>query len=170
MYKNNRINVVLLKPKLHYKFIQEPRLLAYIGYQVDIISNVSLGIHQNSQGNSANRTSYRRAVEDLRALYASVGGSYASGDVNGQYTRIALRGKEEEHKELCLKIRDEWLRAELPLLSPPATAEDSESHRRFLVTFSNWLTERASLGIISVGGSSEGMKSIMYEGHGQKYG
>lgn len=165
MYKNNRINVVSLKPKSHYKFIQEPRLLAYIGYQVDIISNVSLGMHQNSQDNSANRTSYRRAVEDLIALYASVGGSYASGDVNGQYTWIALRGKEEEHKELCLKIRDEWLRlldAELPLLSPPATAEDSESHRRFLVTFSNWLTERANLGIISVGGSSEGMESIMY--------
>ena len=165
MYKNNRMNVVSLKPKLHYTFIQELRVLAYIGYEVDVIDNVSLGIYQNSQQDSANRTSYQKAVEDLRALYASVGGSYASGDANGQYTRISLQGKEEEHERLCLKLRDEWLHlvgTELPLLSPPATAEESESHRRFQATFNNWLTERAKKGIISVGGDCEGMEFMMY--------
>jgi hypothetical protein len=165
MYQDNRMNVVSLKPKLHYTFIQEPRVLAYIGYEVDIISNASLGIHPNSQQDSAKRTSYQQTVEDLKALYARVGGAYASGDVNGQYTQIALRGKEKEHEGLCLKIRDEWLRligSELPLFSSSATAEDLESHRRFRVTFSNWLTERAKQGIIFVGGDSEGMESILY--------
>lgn len=165
MYKDNRMNVVALTPKPHYLFIQEPRVLGYIGYEVDIISNVSLLIGQTSQRDSASRMKYQQTVRDLHSLYASVGGSYASGDKYGQYTRMPLEGKEEEHEKLCLKIRDEWLHLmqdELPLLSPPATEIELDSHHRFISTFNSWFTERARKGIIYVGGDSEGMESLMY--------
>jgi hypothetical protein len=124
MYKDNRMNVVPLRPKPHYRFIEEPRVLAYIGYEVDVINSVSLSIYQNSQQDPANRTRYQKTVDDLKALYASVGGAYASGDENGQYTRMPLENKRAEHQDLYLRISSEWLHImdkELPVLSAPAT-------------------------------------------------
>ncbi len=165
MYRDNRINVVSLEPRLHYRFIQEPQVLAYIGCEVDVISSVSLGIYQNSQQDSVNRIRYQKAVEDLKALYASVGGSYATGDLNGQYTRIALEGKRAEHKNLYLTISSEWLHIvdeELPSLSAPVAPEELHSNMRFSKEFENWLTGRAAREIIAVGGDSEGMESLMY--------
>lgn len=165
MYRDNRMNVVTLQPRLHYRFIQELRVLAYIGYEVDVISSVSLGIHQNSQQDSANRTRYQKVVDNLRALYASVGGAYASGDENGQYTRMPLESKRAEHQDLYLKLSSEWLHIldkELPLLSPPVTAEKVDSHVRFRKEFENWIEVRATQGVIAVGGGSEGMESLMF--------
>jgi hypothetical protein len=165
MYRDNRMNVVPLQPKPHYRFLDGYRVLAHIGYEVDIINCVSLGIHKNSQQNSANRVKYQKAVEDLRALYASVGGAYASGDENGQYTRISLDRKRAEHQELYHELSSEWLHImgeEISVLSPPSTSEEMNSHARFRTEFESWLVSRATQGIIAVGGDSEGMESLMY--------
>jgi hypothetical protein len=60
MYKDNRTNVVPLRPKQNYRFIEEPRVLAYIGYEVDVINSVSLSMCQNSQQDLANRKRYQK--------------------------------------------------------------------------------------------------------------
>jgi len=79
---------------------------------------------------------------DLKALYASVGGTYASGDENGQYTRMPLENKRAEHQDLYLRISSERLHImdnELPTLSALATTKELESHMTFRKEFEKWL-------------------------------
>jgi hypothetical protein len=160
MYKDNRMNVVSLNPKLHYTFIKEPRVLAYIGYKVDIISSISGGFYGSMP---KNLPIYQTNVQSLQALYARVGGSYVSGDENGQYTRINLRGHETEHEKLCTIICDIWsysMNTQQSKWAPILNAH--EPHGKFYAASRKWLNELVKQGTILVGGDAEGMPSILY--------
>jgi hypothetical protein len=165
MFKDNKMKTLFLKAKAYYIFTVDPSMVAYLGYDIEIVSNVSIALPQSSQMNAAGRESYQGAVKDILNLYASQGGAYGVGDANGQYSRISLRGKMEEHKRLCDKICEEWLHIlseELPSSMPSKHEEELESHKRFLDMFRTWITGRAEEEILFLGSDSDGLLAHLY--------
>jgi hypothetical protein len=159
MCRDNLIRRHSLDAKLHYAFVSHPLVLAYVGYEVDIISDFSLALSDPSKLDVAARERYQKSADDLEALYGS--GAWWSGDENGQHRHIDLRGKEEQHEKLCLRLADEWLYVltnDIGNLSD----DEMEMHNRFLPKFRTWLEGRAKQGLIMIGADSDGMESLMW--------
>jgi hypothetical protein len=165
MYKDNNMRSLGLDAKAQYVFLGEPLILAYVGYEVDVVSSFSLELPDPAVLNAASREMYQRSVRDLLAIYRSGSGIWWSGDENGQYRHVNLRGKEIDHERLCRSLADEWLHIvseELLLSYPSLPAEELKNHKQFLSKFKTWLESRAHRGIIMVGSDSDGMESLMY--------
>jgi hypothetical protein len=164
MFKNNALRTNYLQPYPHYIFTQDPSILGYLGYETDVISSVSLTLPPHSQRSTPRREKYEQVVQRLQALYASTGGTYASGDEYGQYVHISLRGKEEEHEQLCLELGEEWLSllSSLAPSAPAHTEEELASRARFLASFQRWIRERARKEMVFVGADVDGFEALMY--------
>ncbi|PMD35670.1 HET-domain-containing protein [Hyaloscypha variabilis F] len=163
MYCENLARRLQLNPKLHYAFVGNPLVLAYVGYQVDVVSDISFVLPNPSELDTAARKRYQKAGDDLEVLYGA--GAWWSGDENGQHRHIDLRGKEAQHEKLCLKLADEWLhviRNDNLRLWKDMAEDEAASHQRFLPQFRDWLETRSKEGRIMVGGDSDGMESLMW--------
>jgi Heterokaryon incompatibility protein (HET) len=170
MFNDNLLRVNKLNARAHYVFTQEPSVLGYLGYEIDTVASVSLPLPRQTQRTPRQRESYEQTVQKLQTLYASKGGSYMSGDEYGRHVHISLRGKEEEHEQLCLEIGEEWLSListdpfSPSIVPAPASSEkEFESHTSFLATFREWIRERARKGIIFVGADVNGFEELMYK-------
>ena len=163
MYCENLTRRVQLNPKQDYAFVSNPLVLAYVGYQVDTVSDISFVLPDPSELDITARQRYQNAADDLEALYGA--GAWWSGDENGQHRHVDLRGKEAQHENICCKLADEWVQviSNMSLRAWKDMAEDEEaSHQRFLPLFKNWLERRAKEGRITVGSDSDGMESLMW--------
>jgi hypothetical protein len=150
MYRDNLVTVERLDANCYYSFIGEgdKRVLAWMGYVVDVVDEVSLPLPPFGEMMAAERTQYQDTVRDLTTLYARVGGSYWTGDENGQYVNVSLRGNEDEHERLCRRIGDEWIKimkVQLPssLSDSNIDMSKSESNRSFVGGFKPWLDKKA---------------------------
>ena len=164
MYRDNKLSVKILYAKRYYAFIEQLHVLAFMGYEVDVISDVSITIPPFPQMRASSRVEYQQTVQDIKDLYRSVGGTYWSGDERGQHVNIPLRGKEEEHKRLCNRVCHEWVQImenELPLSLPPSAIEKLKSHQGFLNRFKVWLAAKAEERKLFVGAECDGIISCM---------
>ncbi|KAE9380668.1 HET-domain-containing protein [Stipitochalara longipes BDJ] len=163
MYSENLTRRLQLNSKLHYAFVGHPLVLAYVGYEVDVISDISFVLPDPSELYTDARQRYQKAADDLENLYGA--GAWWSGDENGQHRHIDLRGKEAQHEKLCLKLAEEWLHVmsnDNVRSWTDITEDEVDSHKRFLPHFRNWLDVRAKEGRIMVGSDSDGMESLMW--------
>lgn len=163
MYCENLTRRLQLNPKYHYAFVSRPLVLAYVGYQVDVVSDLSFVLPNPSEMNIAARERYQKAADELETLYGA--GAWWSGDETGQHRHVSLRGKEERHEELCLSLADEWLQvmgSDFLRSQKDAEVDEVETHKRFLPQLRNWLEGRAKEGRIMVGSDSDGMESLMW--------
>jgi hypothetical protein len=166
MYHDTILSHQQLKAIDHYVFVGDPWILAYVGYEVDVVKDVSLTLPRSADLFPARREAYQKAVTDLQAFYRDKGGVWWSGDTKGRYRHISLKGREEEHEERCLKLANEWIdivTAELPKISSPVSANELESHENFVPEFKKWLQLRAAKGLIMVGGDSDHLESLMFK-------
>ena len=151
-------------PKLDYVFVGQPLVLAYVGYQVDTISDdISFVLPDPMELDLAARERYQKAADELEVLYGA--GAWWSGDVNGRHLHVDIRGKEAQHEEICQRLADEWVQI-MSTTSLHAwkdvTGDEAESHQRFLPRFKSWIDRRAKWGRITVGSNSDGIESIMW--------
>lgn len=152
-----------LTAKDHYVWVGDPWILASIGYEVDVVRDVSLTLPNPAEFSPQNRTVYQSTVEKMRQFYREKGGVWWSGDEKGRHRHISLKGREADHEEFALKLAEEWIRImtdDLPKLS--AESRSIEGHKRFLVQFEKWLQHRATQGRIMVGGDSDGIERILF--------
>lgn len=156
-----------IESKGHYVFIGEPLVLAHLGYEVDTISDISLVLPEGERLDPANREHYQQSVSALERMYHSGTGVWWSGDVNGQYRHVDLRGKEAEHERLCVEIVDEWQRIlsqDVPALhQTPQSTEAVENHERFLEQFGQWHQKLARQQVIMVSSDSDQIQGLMYQ-------
>jgi Heterokaryon incompatibility protein (HET) len=163
MYSENLTRRLQLNPKFHFAFVSHPLVLAYVGYEVDVVMDFGPVLPYPSELDNVPRKRYEKSANDLESLYGS--GAWWSGDENGQHRHVDLRGKEARHEELCLSLAEEWLQvlSNRLLTSQQQLEEDEiETHQRFLPQFRSWLESRAKEGRIMVGGDSDGMESLMW--------
>jgi Heterokaryon incompatibility protein (HET) len=163
MYYENLTRRLQLNPKCHYAFVSRPLVLAYVGYQVDIVSDFSFVLPDPSELDIGAREKYQKVAEKLEILYGA--GAWWSGDETGQHRHVSLRGKEAQHEELCLSLAEEWLHVmSCDLLVCPQNLDgtETEAHERFLSHLRSWLQARAKEGRIMVGSDSDGMESLMW--------
>jgi hypothetical protein len=162
---NNASNFRQLIAKDYHVWVGDPWILAYVGYEVEVVKDVSLTLPRSTQLSPKDRTVYQSTVEKLQRMYRDGGGVWWSGDQKGRHRHINLKGRETDHEILSLKLAEEWisiLTEDLSRLSPSPRAVELESHGRFLSQFEKWLSHRATQGLIMVGGDSDGMESLMY--------
>jgi hypothetical protein len=165
MYKNNIMFTSKLDPKAHYAFIGKPPVLAYIGYEVDIVGDISLVLPEPAKIPTAQTDKYQQSISALEAFYRAGAGVWWSGDEKGQYRHVKFSGREAEHRTLFRGVINEWqriIRRELPSLHRSSPTEEFSSHRKFLPKFEAWMEVLASQEIILAGSDSEGMVSLMY--------
>jgi hypothetical protein len=163
MYRDNLIRRDYLDAKLHYAFISQPLVLAYVGYEVDLVTDLSLVLPDPSKLEISARERYQKSADDLETLYGS--GAWWSADENGQHRHVDLRGKESQHEKLCLSLADEWLHVlntDILQSSDDFSVGEVETHNHFVSKFRTWLEGRAKQGLIMVGGDSDGMESLMW--------
>jgi hypothetical protein len=163
MYRNNIMFTTKLDPKVHYAFVSKPPILAYIGYEVDVVGDFSL-VLPDPQKLSTSET-YLQSIRALETFYHTGPGVWWSGDEKGQYRHVKFSGREKEHETLSRGVTDEWLRimrGELPSISLSSPTEEIMAHMRFLPGFETWLEHRARQQTIIAGGDSEGMASLMW--------
>jgi len=162
MFKNNTTSTRQLDPKPHYTFLGRPLVLAYIGYEVDVIRDFSLMLPDPSQLETSSMEKYHQAANNLEAFYNNGTGVWWSGDENGQHRHVSFRGREQEHEMLCRIIGDEWLNI-MGALSRRNTFQDElETHKRFVATFKDWMESRERQQLIMVGSDSDRLESIMW--------
>jgi hypothetical protein len=162
---NNTSSYRQLKAKEHYVWTADPWILAYIGYEVEVVKDVSLTLPHPSQLSPKSRTTYQSTVGQLQKLYRDGGGVWWSGDAKGRHRHITLKGREVNHEQLSLRIAEEWIKImaeDVPKLSLSPQATEIQSHETFLTQFSTWLHHRATQGLIMVGSDSDGLESLMY--------
>jgi hypothetical protein len=147
MYKDNLLYTDQLDAKRYSVLAPEEHVLAYMGYVVDEIESVSLSVPPFSQMNAASRTEYQDTVQELKKLYARAGGSYWSGDEDGQHINISLRRHRDEHMGLCQKLLVEWTKILEEELSMPRGQQDYlselEGHKEFVASFKTWFEGQA---------------------------
>jgi len=163
MYCENLTRRLQLNPKYYYTFISRPLVLAYVGYQVDVVGDLSFVLPNLSEMNIAARERYQKAADELETLYGA--GAWWSGDETGQHRHVSLRGKEARHEELCLSLTDKRLQVmghDFLRSQEDAEVDEVETHKRFLPRLRNWLEGRAKEGRIMVGSGSEGIESLMW--------
>jgi hypothetical protein len=163
MYKNNIMFTTKLDPKAHYAFVGKPPILAYIGYEVDIVSDFSLVLPDPNKLNASE--TYQKSIRTLEAFYHTGSGVWWSGDEKGQYRHVNFSGREKEHETLSRGVTNEWqriMRGELPSISLSSQTEEIMAHMRFLPGFETWLEHRARQQTIIAGSDSEGMTSLMW--------
>jgi hypothetical protein len=163
MYRNNIMFTTKLDPKAHYAFVGKPPILAYIGYEVDVVSGFSLVLPDPNKFSTSE--TYQQSIRALEAFYHTGSGVWWSGDEKGQYRHVNFSGREKEHETLSLGVTDEWqriMRGELPSISLSSPTEEIMAHMRFLPGFETWLEHRARQQEIIVGSDSDGMASLMW--------
>lgn len=152
-----------LTAKDHYVWVGNPWTLASIGYEVDLVKDVSLTLPNPAELSPRRRTVYQSTVEQLRQFYREKGGVWWSGDEKGRHRHISLKGREVEHEDFALKLAEEWLMImteDLPKLS--TESPNIKSYQRFLIQFEKWLQHRATQGRIMVGDDSDGIERMMF--------
>lgn len=167
IYKNNTVATKLFKRgEQHSVFIKgAPPVYASLGYEADSISSLSLPLPISETFDPVSRDEYHQAVNDLVALYSSGPGVWWSGDEYGQQRHINLKGREAQHDALRQILYKEWLflmSEDIINMSLVPTDEDLHMHAEFLKGFEPWLEERRKQEIITVGGESDGVESLMY--------
>ncbi|KAE9973033.1 hypothetical protein EG328_004645 [Venturia inaequalis] len=152
-----------LTAKDHYVWVGDPWILASIGYEADVVKEVSLVFPNPAELLPRDRRVYQSTVDRLRQFYREQGGVWWSGDKKGRHRHISLKGREANHEQLALKLAKEWIKImtnDLPNLSPEST--EINDHKRFLALFESWLRRRATQGLIMVGSDSDGIENIMF--------
>jgi hypothetical protein len=163
MYCENLTRRQQLNPKMHYAFVGRPLILAYVGYEVDVVSDFSLVLPDPPELDLAARERYQKAADNLESLYGA--GAWWSGDETGQHRHVDLRGKEARHEELCLSLADEWIHVmanDILRSANESRSDEVATHERFLPQFRLWLEGRAKERRIMVGSDSDGMESLMW--------
>jgi hypothetical protein len=163
MYKNNTMFTTKLDPKAHYAFVGKPPILAYIGYEVDVVSSCSLVLPDSKRLTTSE--TYQQSISALEAFYHTGSGVWWSGDEKGQYRHVNFSGSEKEHEALYQGVTVEWqriMRGELPSISLSSPTEEIMAHMRFLPRFETWLEHSARQRTIIAGSDSEGMASLMW--------
>lgn len=151
--------------KEHYVWVGTPWLLAFIGYEFDVVKDVSITLPHPACLQPQDRTVYQTTVDALRKFYREKGGVWWSGDKKGQHRHISLKGRESEHMLLSTKLAEEWvaiLAEDLPKDFHSPLDIETSSHGRFVHQFQKWFQHRVTQGLIMVGGDSDGMEEILY--------
>lgn len=142
MYRDNLLSTDQLDAKKYSVFVPDEHILAVMGYVVGEIDAVSLVLPPSAQMNAAGRTEYQDTVLELKNLYAKAGGTYWSGDAEGQHVNISLRKYRDEHMNLCQKLLVEWMKTleeELSLSEVELNdLGELESHNAFVASFKRW--------------------------------
>ncbi|PVH83202.1 HET-domain-containing protein [Cadophora sp. DSE1049] len=162
MFNDSKFYRLQLDYQAHYTFVGQPLILAWVGYEVDVVDSFSMELPDPVSLNSGGRVEYQEAVKKLRTMYSNV---WSSGDEFGHHQHVDLKGKEDEHERLCLVLGDEWLRIigkELPGFGSRPSTEAIDNQGKFFESFRTWLRARGPQQIIMVGSGSEGMATLMH--------
>lgn len=174
MYIDDLLNRKTLETTKYYVVTGNPKVLAYLGYEVDVVKDVSLILPSpdDLSYGAGGSEEYQEAIKAIMGLYAKNGGMYASGNEYGRYNHITLKGEAEveEHTRLCRVAWDEWVRIfseELPSLlhsTGPNTDAEAElkSNSRFVEFLKEWIITRSQRKMSFAGSGTQGLEYLMW--------
>ncbi|QDS76978.1 hypothetical protein FKW77_005668 [Venturia effusa] len=144
----------------HMVWVGDPCHLASIGYEVDVVKNVSLTFPHSSKTPLKNIDGWRTAKSRLEQFYLENDPIWCSDDKKSMYPHFEPRGKDAEHEKLALNLAEQWITIiedDLSHLSPEPS--DTEEHQRFLAQFGSWMRHRVMQGLIV---NNDGPKSNFF--------
>jgi hypothetical protein len=178
MYTDQTANQLNLDPKEFFNFVPSMSVMAYIGYESDVISSYSLQFPDPIKWdqNTDLMKEYQVIVNDLQQIYRSGGGVWWSGDTAGRHRHVDIRGREVEHYALVLLLLQTWnqIVQQLPAagdsdsggLSVHESKEKIRINQEFLSQFETWIhnmtNEAEFKDTIWVGGESAWIEGLLW--------
>lgn len=166
MYHDNLLSTKHLYKGKNYCFVGEPPVLAFLGYQVDVVKAVSLPFPAPKALSPEDRRNYQEAVSKVRSFYREGGGVWWSSDSRGRHRHNSIKGREAEHEKLCSKLLQEWmtlLKKDLPDLSEHSSQLELNSHSAVTQELERWHRARIAQEHIMVGSDSDHLESLLYQ-------
>jgi hypothetical protein len=178
MYSNQLANRIKLSTRPYYEWVNSHSLLAYIGYEVHVISSYSHPFPQPGMLHRNVIEGYEAPAKGLAKLYRDGGGVWWSGDSIGRHPHVNIRGGEAEHLTLVETLLEYWTTTLISGLSP-ALLEESDARMtagpsneslvldEFEKSIGEWAQEQRkpeqSTKKIWVGSDSSGIQHLMWE-------